>query len=96
MKAVEGKVEEGRKKEKEGNICTLGLPCCQVGLKVPEVCVLTQAEFLCLREAAAFPFAGPVPGFVCACCAFQCAPEVGFLKPMPSEGGAPESETLER
>jgi len=75
-------------------ICKLGLPCCTMGLKVPDKLCLGTGQCLCIKSGAAFPFTGPVPALVCAICGFSLAPEVGFMKPPP--GGAPAGNEMER
>jgi len=77
-------------------ICTLSLPCCQYQLKMPEVLVLGEGKCLCCRGAQAFPFKDPVPSPVCAICFLSILPEMGFLKPAPGGGGAPDNEQMAR
>lgn len=91
--------EVGLNKTSDNGICMISLYCCELGLKVPTTCCESQAKCLCMRQAAAFPFTGPVPAPVCACCAFQCAPNSGCMQPMPpmtiGAGGAPAAEEME-
>jgi len=84
--------------KQEGMICKLGLPCCTLGLKVPDAKDLLSmsGECLCLKALAQFPFGDKVGKPVCAVCFLQCMPEVGCLKPGPSPGGAPPNTTMER
>lgn len=82
----------------EESICTISLPCCQTGLRVPRVLVLGEGRCLCCKGAAAFPFAGPVPEPVCAICFFRILPgPAGFMQPGPSpKEGAPPVVEMER
>jgi len=81
--------------KEDGFICKLGLPCCTYGLKMPDKLCLGTGECLCMKSAAALPFTGPVPKPVCAICAFQIMPEMGFMKPPPS-GAPPEATEMDR
>jgi len=69
--------------KEDGFICKLGLPCCTMGLKIPDKLCLRDGECLCMKGAGALPFAGPVPAPVCAICAFSLIPEMGLMKPPP-------------
>ena len=84
--------------KEESLLCGVSLPCCQLGLKVPDKCVQGQMQCLCVRGGAALPLGGPVPSPVCACCAFQLLPEVGFMKPFPEQVAfaAPAEAKMER
>ena len=86
--------------QEEGFICKIGLPCCTFGLKKPTVLCLGTGKCLCIKQAAAFPFAaGTVDGPVCAICCLQCAPNMGCAKPAIKVGGGPvtpEMEVMER
>eukprot|EP00164_Ancoracysta_twista_P000143 GFYU01000212.1.p2 GENE.GFYU01000212.1~~GFYU01000212.1.p2 ORF type:complete len:151 (+),score=32.16 GFYU01000212.1:67-453(+) len=80
--ANEDKMPIGMAKE-SGDICRISLPCCQIGLKKPDVCVLGDGKCLCIRQAAAFPFKDPISGPVCAICAVRILPSpVGVFLPM--------------
>ena len=46
-------------------------------------------------RAQAFPFAGKVPGPICAICCIQCIPNAGIMKP-PGGGGAPPNAEMNR
>ena len=54
--------------------CTLSLYACEYGLKAPDKLFNGTAECLCYRQAAAYPFADPVPEPVCAVCFLRCFP----------------------
>ena len=74
-----------------------GVPCCTYGLLMPKLCIAAEGKMCCVKTAGAFPFAGPVPGPVCAVCGFSCMPEMGFMKPPPAAKGAPtKAEEMER
>ena len=47
------------------------------------------------RTTQAFPFAGKVPGPICAFCCIQCIPNAGIMKP-PGGGGAPPNAEMNR
>ena len=81
----------------------IGLPCCNLGLKVPTTLIQGSAKFLCFRGVTALPFnkSKYVDGPVCACCCLQCMPNAGCAKPPPTgataDGGQPcTAETMER
>mmetsp|Transcript_74473 Transcript_74473/g.212354 ORF Transcript_74473/g.212354 Transcript_74473/m.212354 type:complete len:101 (-) Transcript_74473:61-363(-) len=85
------------------HICKIGLPCCNLGLKVPTTLIQGSAKFLCFRGVTALPFnkSKYVDGPVCACCCLQCMPNAGCAKPPPTgataDGGQPcTAETMER
>lgn len=60
----------------------------QCGLKKPTVLCLGVPQFLCLNQVMSFPWDEDyISEPVCACCLFQCAPDVGCAKPFP-EGAA--------
>jgi len=87
--------------KEDGFICKLGLPCCTYGLKIPDKLCLGKGECLCMKSAQACPFVSPITKPVCAICAFQLMPQMGFMKPPPEsikvDGGAPpEGEAMER
>lgn len=84
--------------KEDGFICKVGLPCCTFGLKTPDMkdLISSDAECLCLRSVAQFPFGDKVSKPVCAVCFLQCLPEVGCMKPGPGGGAPPAAETMER
>lgn len=78
----------------EGNICTISLPCCQQGLKVPTVLCAQSTQCLCIKQVQSFPFNKDfVAGPVCALCGIQCCPKAGLLQPY--EGG-PSAQVVAR
>ncbi len=82
----------------EGVICRLNLPCCSLGLKVPDKCVKGENACLCLRGYAALPFTYPVPEPVCAICFAKILPApFQFLGPPPDfKAQAPEGASMDR
>lgn len=50
---------------------------------------------LAARAWQAFPFAGKVPGPICAICCIQLIPNMGFMKP-PGGGGVPPNAEMAR
>ena len=80
--------------KEDGFILKCGLPCCTLGLKVPDKLCLGVGECLCTKSAAALPFTGPVSAPVCAICGFSIMPQVGCMKPPP--GGSPSSVEMAR
>jgi len=82
--------------KEEGMICKISLPCCQFGVKKPTVCLSGAGQCLCMKSAAAFPFADPVPKPVCALCGFKVLPgPPGCLQPYEG-GGAPSAKVVAR
>ena len=58
--------------------CKVGLGCCALGLKTPEVCFNGVSHMCCMTSAASFPFQkGTVESCTCAVCFLSCAPEFG-------------------
>eukprot|EP00979_Chaetoceros_neogracilis_P012837 scaffold3514_cov135-Chaetoceros_neogracile.AAC.3 len=58
--------------------CKVGLGCCALGLKTPEVCFNGVSYMCCMTSAASFPFQkGTVESCTCAVCFLSCAPEFG-------------------
>lgn len=62
-----------------------GLHCCEFAIKPPEVLALSEGRCFVLHDAAAFPFAGPVPVPVCALYGLRCLPG-----PIATCGAPPE------
>jgi hypothetical protein len=83
--------------KEDGMICKISLPCCQCGIKKPTVLVSSAGQCLCIKQAAAFPFADPVPHAVCALCCFTCvgAEAPGCMVPYKG-GGAPAAVEITR
>eukprot|EP00164_Ancoracysta_twista_P000723 GFYU01000951.1.p1 GENE.GFYU01000951.1~~GFYU01000951.1.p1 ORF type:complete len:147 (-),score=26.32 GFYU01000951.1:124-522(-) len=80
--SLNGQTYKGFPCSKEEGECALSAPCCQCGLRKPRVCCSSNGEFCCMRSAAAFPPADPVPNMVCAVCFLRCCPgPVGCCKP---------------
>jgi hypothetical protein len=66
-------------------ICKIGLFCCTLGLKMPEVCCSAASQCLCCEEVASLPFDSDYVGKpVCAYLCVQCLPEFGILVEPPS------------
>ena len=42
--------------KEEPFICKVGLPCCTLGLKMPEVLCSGASQCLCIKQAASLPF----------------------------------------
>jgi len=82
--------------KEDGFVCKLGLPCCTLGLKVPDMkdLISTSGQCLCVKGVAQFPFGDKVAGPTCAICFLSLVPKVGFMQPPP--GGAPETANMER
>ena len=83
--------------KEDGFIVKCGLPCCTMGLKMPDTKDLISSEgrCLCCHSVAQFPFGDKVSKPVCAVCFLQCLPEVGCAKPGPG-GAPPTGTTMER
>ena len=76
-----GMVTDASNKE----ICKIGLFCCTLGLKIPEVLCSGACQVLCCQDVQSFPFDSDYVGKpVCAYCFVQCLPEFGILKEPPS------------
>ena len=82
--------------KEDGFIVKCGLPCCSLGLKIPDKLCLQEGSCLCTRTAAALPFVAPVSAPVCAICGFSIMPEVGLMKPPPGGGAPAITENMER
>lgn len=66
-------------------ICKIGLYCCTLGIKIPQVLCAGASQCLCCEDVQSFPFHGdfvdkPVLAYLC----IQCLPEFGIAKPPPS------------
>ena len=83
--------------QERGTICKLSLACVEYVVKSkPTVCLSGTSQCLCIKTAAAFPFADPVPKPVCAICGFKILPgPAGFLQPYEG-GGAPSAKVVAR
>lgn len=83
--------------KQDGFIIKCGLPCCTLGLKIPDVADLISSEgqCLCIKSVAQFPFGNKVGKPICAVCCLQCIPNAGCMQPPPG-GGAPQSAEMSR
>lgn len=70
--------------KEEGEICKIGLFCCDLGLIRPNKLCVYASQCLGLDEVASFPFNKEYVGEpVCACCFIQCIPECGVCVAPP-------------
>lgn len=62
----------------EGTICQVGLGCCAIALKQPELPTILKGKghCLCCAQSAAFPFDAENP-MMCAVCFLSLFPNVG-------------------
>lgn len=71
-------------KEEEGEICKIGLFCCDLGLIKPSSCCAGAVSMCCVYEVFSFPCSDQyVDECVCACCFLQCCPKFGCCAPPP-------------
>lgn len=69
----------------EGEICKLGLFCCDYALIKPETLCAGADSFCCCYSVCAFPFDDDyVDKFVCSSCGLACAPECGCCVAPPN------------
>jgi hypothetical protein len=74
----------------EGFICKLGLPCCSLGLKQPQICMKGKGQFCCFISNVALPPDADTPMMV-ALYGLTCFPIVGCcvaMKDVNASNGA--------
>eukprot|EP00550_Attheya_septentrionalis_P001405 CAMPEP_0198288744 /NCGR_PEP_ID=MMETSP1449-20131203/7154_1 /TAXON_ID=420275 /ORGANISM="Attheya septentrionalis, Strain CCMP2084" /LENGTH=130 /DNA_ID=CAMNT_0043986951 /DNA_START=196 /DNA_END=588 /DNA_ORIENTATION=- len=70
--------------ESKNEICKIGVPCCTLGLKKPEIVCAGVDQCLCMVGAHSFPYNDKYVGKpVCAVYCLSCAPEVGCCVEAP-------------
>ncbi len=65
----------------EGTICELGLGCCAIALKQPEVLIKAKGQCFCCVQSAALPADAENP-FMCAICLVTLFPKFGVALTM--------------